>query len=62
MERHPTIFWTPYAAHCLDLMLEDIGKLQWIKSCVEKAKNICKFVYNHAFVLATMRNIWEIGS
>jgi hypothetical protein len=36
-------------------MLEDIGKIEWIKSCVEKAKNICKFIYNHAFVLATMR-------
>ena len=26
-EKHPTIWWTPCAAHCLDLMLEDIGKL-----------------------------------
>jgi hypothetical protein len=23
----PHLFWTPCAAHCLDLMLEDIGKL-----------------------------------
>jgi hypothetical protein len=23
----PHLFWTPCAAHCLDLMLEDIGKI-----------------------------------
>ncbi|GLJ04781.1 hypothetical protein SUGI_0003170 [Cryptomeria japonica] len=26
MERHPKIFWSPCAAHCLDLMLKDIGE------------------------------------
>ncbi|XP_057861935.1 uncharacterized protein LOC131070430 [Cryptomeria japonica] len=46
MERHPSIFRSPCAAHCIDLMLEDIGKIAWIKTCVEKAKNICKYVYN----------------
>ena len=55
MERHPTIFWTPCAAHCIDLMLEDLGKLPWIKTCVDSAKNICKFVYNHTWVLNLMR-------
>ena len=27
MERIPTLFWSPCATHCLDLMLEEIGKL-----------------------------------
>jgi hypothetical protein len=26
MDRIPYLFWTPCAAHCLDLLLEDIGK------------------------------------
>ena len=55
MERHPTIFWSPCAAHYIDLMLEEIGKLEWVKSCVERAKNVCKFIYNHSFVLSKMR-------
>ncbi|XP_059074131.1 uncharacterized protein LOC131874589 [Cryptomeria japonica] len=55
MERHPKNFWSPCAAHCLDLMLEDIGKLEWVKSIVERAKNISKFIYNHALVLSIMR-------
>ena len=32
-----TIFWTPCAAHCIDLMLEDIGKVEWVKNVVEHA-------------------------
>jgi len=23
MDKHPSLFWTPCAAHCIDLMLED---------------------------------------
>ena len=57
--RHPTIFWSSCAAHCIDLMLEDIGKLQWIQEVVEKAKSITKFIYNHTNVLSTMRTYTE---
>ena len=31
MERQPHIFWTHCVVHCIDLMLEDLGKLPWIK-------------------------------
>eukprot|EP00253_Pinus_taeda_P032126 PITA_32126 len=55
MERHPTLFWTPCAAHCLDLLLEDMGKLSFIKEAVDMARSIPKFIYNHAFVLSLMR-------
>eukprot|EP00253_Pinus_taeda_P002338 PITA_02338 len=53
--RHPTIFWTSCAAHCIDLMLEDIGKLHWIHEVVEKAKSMTKYLYNHTIVPNTMR-------
>eukprot|EP00253_Pinus_taeda_P017244 PITA_17244 len=55
MERHPTLFWTPCAAHCLDLLLEDMGKLSFIKEALDMARSIPKFIYNHAFVLSLMR-------
>ena len=35
MERYPTLFWTPCAAHCIDLMLEDIGKIRMVRHIVE---------------------------
>jgi len=55
MERHPHLFWTPCAAHCIDLMLEDLGKLPWIKTVIERGRSICKFIYNHTWVLNLMR-------
>ncbi|RVW72086.1 hypothetical protein CK203_054783 [Vitis vinifera] len=33
----PHLYWTPCVAHCLDLMLEDIGKLPNIKRTLERA-------------------------
>ena len=55
MERHPNLFWTPCAAHCIDMMLEDIGKILFVRDIVESSKYITKFIYNHAFVLHLMR-------
>ncbi|KAH9308769.1 hypothetical protein KI387_036680, partial [Taxus chinensis] len=57
--KHKTIFWTPCAAHCIDLMLEDIGKKDWIKNTVEHGKSITKYIYNHSWVLNLMRKNTE---
>ena len=54
-EKHKTIFWTPCVAHCIDLMLEDIGKIDWVKNTVDHAKSITKFIYNHSWILSLMR-------
>eukprot|EP00253_Pinus_taeda_P014564 PITA_14564 len=54
-EKHKTIFWNPCAAHCIDLMLEDNGKLDWVKNIVEHAKSITKCIYNHSWILSLMR-------
>ena len=53
--KYQTLVWTPCAAHCLDLLLEDIGKLPWLATIVEKAKHVVKYVYNHSWVLHLMR-------
>ena len=34
MERYPNLFWTPCATHCIDLMLEDIGKIPLVRDIV----------------------------
>ena len=44
-EKHRTIWWTPCATHCLDLMLEDIGKIEWVKKTVEQGT----FTTTHGF-------------
>ena len=45
MDRIPTLFWSPCAAHCLDLMLEDIGKLKDFKKTIALAKRVTTFIY-----------------
>jgi hypothetical protein len=58
-EKHKTIFWTPCVAHCIDLMLEDIDKQEWIKNTIDHAKSITKYIYNHSWVLSLMRKNTE---
>lgn len=54
MEKH-NLFWTPCAAHCINLMLKDMGKLDTLRKAVEDARTITNFIYNHGYVLAMMR-------
>jgi hypothetical protein len=41
------ITWTPCTPHCLDLLLEDVGKLPWTAEVVAEAKAVVKFITNH---------------
>ncbi|XP_042499920.1 uncharacterized protein LOC122078124 [Macadamia integrifolia] len=43
------------AAHCLDLMLEDIGKLKAYKTTIERAKTMTSFIYRHYKLVDALR-------
>ncbi|XP_077215765.1 uncharacterized protein LOC143850392 [Tasmannia lanceolata] len=51
------IFWTPCAAHCIDLMMKDIGKKKAVRKVVDEARSVTKFLYNHGHILSIMRNM-----
>jgi len=53
--KHPSIFWNGYAAHTMDLMLEDIEKLPRVAATITKAKCVTVFLYAHTRVLNLMR-------
>jgi hypothetical protein len=57
--KYPTIFWTLCFVHCIDLILEDIGKLEWVQDILRECKRITKYVYNHAWVLNFMVKFTE---
>ena len=40
------MFWSPYAAYSIDLMLEDIGSMKQIKETLNQAKMITSYIYN----------------
>ncbi|XP_042490145.1 uncharacterized protein LOC122070102 [Macadamia integrifolia] len=49
------LFWNPCAAHCIDLMLKDMGKLKIVHTVVERARQVSTFVYDHEFSLNLLR-------
>ncbi|KAK7243452.1 hypothetical protein RIF29_38248 [Crotalaria pallida] len=38
--RRRHLYWTPCAAHCVDLMLEDIGKLERVKRAIQTGSGL----------------------
>ena len=44
MEDYPNLFWTPCAAHCIDLMMANIGRLSHVRKLVQKGQTITKFI------------------
>ncbi|XP_042469988.1 uncharacterized protein LOC122052508 [Zingiber officinale] len=57
--KRPNLFWTPCAAHCIDLMLEDIGKIEVVRKIISRAIALVGFIYNHGSVLHMMRECTE---
>ena len=55
MDKYKRIFWTPCAAHCLDLLLHDLEKFPWINDAVRKGKQISHFIFNHHLTLSLYR-------
>ncbi|KAL0017409.1 hypothetical protein SO802_004478 [Lithocarpus litseifolius] len=53
--KRPNLYWTPCAAHCIDLILEDIGKIPRIAKTLERAIQLTRYIYNHGGVLNMMR-------
>ncbi|KAM0866496.1 hypothetical protein ACQ4PT_042594 [Festuca glaucescens] len=53
--KRPNIFWNGCAAHSIDLMLEDIGKLKSVDETITKARGVTVFLYAHTRVLSLMR-------
>ena len=60
MNKYPSVFWTPSAAHCLDPVLEDIGKIKNFKRVISTGRKITSFIYSHTclhdFVLKSSNN------
>ncbi|XP_078150193.1 uncharacterized protein LOC144545498 [Carex rostrata] len=51
----PSLYWSPCAAHCINLMLSDMGKLVEVGAVVDKASSMTKYIYNHCYPLHLMR-------
>jgi len=43
-EEFPTIVWTPCAAHVIDLIIEDISKLDWVQGMMVAFESIARYL------------------
>ncbi|PRQ53660.1 putative ribonuclease H-like domain-containing protein [Rosa chinensis] len=57
LQKKYPLFWIPCAAHCIDLIFEDIGKKETVSTVVKWAQSVTNYIYNHGWVLAEMRSI-----
>ncbi|XP_028109030.1 uncharacterized protein LOC114307813 isoform X1 [Camellia sinensis] len=53
--KYEQLYWTPCAAHCLDLMLEDIFKIPRLKKTFERGIAVHGYIYNRPTLLNMMR-------
>ena len=51
------LYWTPCAAHCIDLMFEDIAKRDTVSELITNARKMTNFIYNHGWLLAKVRKV-----
>ena len=57
--RFPHITWVHCTAHCLDLMLKDIGQLPFFSAVIADQKRVIKFITNHHATLGIFRGLAE---
>ncbi|PKA66545.1 hypothetical protein AXF42_Ash003199 [Apostasia shenzhenica] len=49
------IYWSPCAAHCINLILKDIGSMSHVAELAKNASKVTLFIYNHIFLLSWLR-------
>jgi hypothetical protein len=57
MEKRTKLYWTPCAAHCIDLMLEDLEKKPPIhKETIARGKKITTFIYSRTALIVLLHH------
>ncbi|XP_052200522.1 uncharacterized protein LOC127806938 [Diospyros lotus] len=56
MEKRKRLYWTPCAAHCIDLILEDFEKkLKVHATTIRKARRISTYIYSRTLLISMLR-------
>ncbi|XP_028118401.1 uncharacterized protein LOC114315968 [Camellia sinensis] len=52
---YKSINWSPCAAHCLNLILSEISKMNHVHELAIKASTMTRYIYNRSWLLARLR-------
>ena len=56
MEKRKHLYWTPCAAHCIDLMLEDFEKkIVLHKETISRGRRITTYIYGRSMLIGLLR-------
>ncbi|KVI04672.1 protein of unknown function DUF659 [Cynara cardunculus var. scolymus] len=55
LQTYGTIFVSPCALQCLNAILKEFSKIDWVNRCILQAQVISKFIYNHSSLLDMMK-------
>jgi len=57
MEKRKSLFWTPCAAHCIDLILEDFEKkFEVHQVTIAKGRRITLYIYSKTIIISMLRH------
>ncbi|KAM7504839.1 hypothetical protein LguiB_003743 [Lonicera macranthoides] len=55
LQNYGTVFVSPCASQCLNAILEEFSKVDWVNRCILQAQAISKFIYNNSSMLELMK-------
>lgn len=55
MAKYPSLFWSPCASHCINKMLEDFSKQEWVSLVLEEASTVARYIHSNSWTLNMMR-------
>lgn len=55
LQTYGTIFVSPCASQCINAILKEFSKIDWVNRCILQAQVISKFIYNNSSVLEMMK-------
>ncbi|KAJ6748862.1 HAT TRANSPOSON SUPERFAMILY [Salix purpurea] len=55
LQNYGTIFVSTCASQCLNLILEEFSKVDWVNKCISQAQTISKLIYNSVSILDLMK-------
>jgi hypothetical protein len=51
----PNLYWSPYVSHCINLMLQNMVKLEEVREAMPHVSKVTKYICDHCFALYLMR-------
>ncbi|XP_072958890.1 uncharacterized protein [Typha angustifolia] len=55
LKKYPSVFWSPCSSYCIEKMLEDMSKQEWLSSVLEEARTIARYIYSNPWILNIVR-------